>query len=231
MEKIYYLEGLEGPLAGGYYLLENGTTFGRSQGDIILKDSKVSTSHAKVVVDAAGRYFVLDLDSGNGLFLGDQRVKKVSLLSGVVFQIGRSAFKVHEGAIQDIERLGIIRPWRSRLISLLENVTLKDDYIKGNGLPFIPAIKLEFIQGIQLSQSETFYYGPRMVGQKSLDLELLDPKAPEKAFLLIPQGRSAKIKIFDSQKVLINNQPLKEHNLREGDIIGFGSSLIQVSYV
>lgn len=231
MGMIVYLESLDGPTQGSLFLLENGSVLGRSRGDIILKDSKISSSHAKVSVDAMGRYTMIDLDSANGLTVGEQRVKKVSLLQGLVFKIGRLSFRVHEGAIQDIERLNIIKPWRSRLSELLNKVELKDQEIKGSGRPFIPAIKLEFIQGIQYAQSVTFYYGPRLAGKHALDLELLDPEAPERAFEIIPQGRSAKIKVYNPEKVLINNYSLADHVLSEGDLIGLGSSLIQVSYV
>lgn len=231
MSLIVYLESLDGPSAGTYFLLENGTVLGRTKADIILKDSKVSSSHAKVSVDAAGRYFMVDLDSANGLTIGDQRVKRVSLLTGLVFQIGRLSFRVHEGGTQDIERLGILKPWRSRLIELLKPINLKDDYIANSGRPFVPAVQLDFIQGIQNSQSITFYYGPRLVGRRSLDLEIFDPEAPEKVFELIPQGRSAKVHVFDPQKVLINNCSLSEHLLATGDLISFGNTLIQVTYV
>ncbi len=231
MGLIIYVEAIDGPQKGTLYLLENGTTFGRSQGDIILKDSKVSSLHAKVDVDSAGRYSLLDLNSANGLWIGEQKVKKISLLPGLVFNVGRFSFKVHEAATQDIDRLGLVKPWKSRLHDLLSEVTVKNQPLQDRGLPFVPALHLEFIQGIQSTQSITFYYGPRQIGRSSLDLELLDPQAPDQAFEVIPQGRSCKIKIFDPQKVLINNHSLKEHLLNEGDLICIGNTLIQVSYI
>jgi|GEM_PF-1959635 len=65
-------------------------TVGRtSDADIPLADRKVSRKHCKIVRKGV-RYFVLDLNSRNGTFLGGKKVKRRLLKDGDQIQVGMS---------------------------------------------------------------------------------------------------------------------------------------------
>jgi pSer/pThr/pTyr-binding forkhead associated (FHA) protein len=61
------------------------------QADICLDDGALSRSHF-LVVKEAGQFFVVDLDSENGTWVGAQRVKGHKLHSGETIQAGQSKF-------------------------------------------------------------------------------------------------------------------------------------------
>ncbi|MGE4620435.1 MAG: FHA domain-containing protein [Planctomycetota bacterium] len=68
---------------------------GRSpESDVTIDDAKVSSRHASIV-EKNGRWFVLDMDSGNGIVVGDRKAKKLELKDGYSFRIGPAAFSIH----------------------------------------------------------------------------------------------------------------------------------------
>lgn len=68
--------------------LRNKFTIGRDRGnDFVLDDKMVSRRHAVIMRDARGLY-IQDLDSHNGIWVGDQRVSKVYIHDGLVVYLG-----------------------------------------------------------------------------------------------------------------------------------------------
>src|SRR5580693_3188788 len=66
---------------------------GRDAGcPVVLHDSSVSRKHARVEPAAAGLRLI-DLDSGNGVWLGGDRIKDVVLAGGERFRIGSTVFE------------------------------------------------------------------------------------------------------------------------------------------
>ena len=60
-------------------------------GDLVLRgDPLVSRRHALITVDAGG-YRLQDLDSKNGILVGDMRVRDVDLRPGLTFRVGATA--------------------------------------------------------------------------------------------------------------------------------------------
>jgi len=69
------------------------TTIGR--GDdcrVVLKDKRISRLHARIEADGEG-FRLLDLDSGNGIFVGEERVSEVRLSHGSKFRIVGTEFE------------------------------------------------------------------------------------------------------------------------------------------
>jgi pSer/pThr/pTyr-binding forkhead associated (FHA) protein len=65
-------------------------TVGRAvRSDFILDAAMVSRVHCRLVVSQAGELEVEDLDSTNGTFVNDQRVRKALLNAGDRLRIGR----------------------------------------------------------------------------------------------------------------------------------------------
>ena len=87
-----------------YFLLRGETMIGRDEDCAVrLNDFRVSRRHAKITGDPgnqSGPYFkIVDLDSSNGTFLNDQRIKEAVLTDGDRINIGHTVFKY---AIRDI---------------------------------------------------------------------------------------------------------------------------------
>lgn len=85
---------LTGPLKGAEIPLKSGLKFGRTKGDVVLEDSKVSSLHAYVREEAKQVFTLHDNGSKNGIRLGADRVEKLKLEIGVRFHIGISEFEV-----------------------------------------------------------------------------------------------------------------------------------------
>ncbi len=88
---------------------------GRSKADIVIKDPKISSTHAQFARDGKGQFVLLDMDSSNGLHINGRRVKKVALLSGVIFEVGRTQFKVVNVEEEIATNFSRIITWRSTL--------------------------------------------------------------------------------------------------------------------
>jgi two-component system cell cycle response regulator len=87
-----------------YFLAKGETSIGRDEDCTIrLNDARVSRKHSKIVGDPEGPYFkVIDLDSTNGTFLNDKRIKEAVLTDGDRIRIGYSVLKY---AIRDIAEI------------------------------------------------------------------------------------------------------------------------------
>lgn len=228
---ITFIEILEGSNAGSRYKVEDGITLGRGGADIVVKDPKISALHAKVTLNEQGRWTLLDLDSSNGLYISGRRVKKVSLIPGVIFEIGRTKFKVVLVEEEKAEEFSRIVTWRNMLVETFADATLELPLKEPSLKSFSPAVKLTFVQGIQTDEEITLGYGPRYAGSDSLDIELFDEDAPKAAFELHPGPGSASLKIKAPGLVTLNNQSVNAETLQDGDLISFGTTVIRVSYV
>ena len=91
---------LVGLNAGQVFALDRDETFiGRGRdADVVLDDMNVSRRHARIVRTEDGRYFLEDLRSANGIFLGGRRVERVELHDGDRVQIS-AAFILRFGLI------------------------------------------------------------------------------------------------------------------------------------
>lgn len=228
---VTFIEIVDGPNEGSRFKVEEGITIGRSKADIIIKDPKVSSTHAQFALDGKGQFVLQDLDSSNGIHISGRRVKKVALLSGVIFEVGRTQFKVvtvEEELAIDFSRL---ITWRSILkdkLQALENPKIKKPAVLQS---FSPSLKLTFIQGIQTDEEIILGYGPRRAGADSLDIELLDEEAPKEAFELHPGPGMVQIKIKAPGRVTLNNKSIDAEMLKDGDLISLGNTLIKVTYL
>ncbi|WP_413569152.1 FHA domain-containing protein [Bdellovibrio sp. HCB117] len=229
---VTFIEILDGPNEGSRFKVEDGITLGRSKADIIIKDPKVSGTHAQISIDGKGQFVLMDLDSSNGIHISGRRVKKVALLPGVIFEVGRTQFKVisvEEEIAIDFSRLVT---WRNILKDKLSEVTPPDPSEQSLVLQrFSPALKLTFTQGIQTDEEIILGYGPRKAGSESLDIELHDEDAPKEAFELHPGPGMVELKIKAPGRVTLNNKSVDAEMLKDGDLISFGNTLIKVTYL
>ena len=101
--KRHYLVFETGALEKTVYPLLETTTIGRGSSNLIpLSDPTASRNHAKVHY-YEGSWVVEDLGSTNGIVFNGERVGKISLSPGDMFQIGRTYFSLVEREIDEPE--------------------------------------------------------------------------------------------------------------------------------
>jgi NHLM bacteriocin system ABC transporter ATP-binding protein len=69
---------------------------------VVLADASVSRRHARVELTADGLK-VVDLGSGNGVWVGDDRIQERILAAGEQFRVGSTIFTCIAGAVQEVE--------------------------------------------------------------------------------------------------------------------------------
>ena len=80
----------EGPFQGESYPIQKPQiVIGRADGDIVIKDPKISRLHCVVEVHGMSA-LVVDLNSGNGTFLNGRKVASFEIEHMAEFQIGKT---------------------------------------------------------------------------------------------------------------------------------------------
>jgi pSer/pThr/pTyr-binding forkhead associated (FHA) protein len=228
---VTFIEIIDGPSEGSRFKIEEGLTIGRSKADIVVKDPKISSTHAQIAINSKGQYVMIDMESSNGLHINGRRVKKVALLSGVIFEVGRTQFKVLQVEETEAADFSRLITWRSTLGGYLHGVEAPSRSENLSFQSFSPALRLQFVQGIQTDEEIILGYGPRQAGSDSLDIELLDEEAPRWAFELHAGAGAVEIKIQAAGQVLLNKKTVDSEVLKDGDLISVGNTLIKVSYL
>jgi len=214
---------------------------GRSKGQIILPDSKVSSLHAMVERQRDGSLSLVDQSSRNGIVVNKKRMCFVRLAHGVSFAVGRTTFTVveientHATVVtddDDIETKATIDTWQKHLWDLATAAAgdLKINK-KKQVTPFEPALELEIIQGRQFKTKWTLGYGPRFIGPLSMEFPLLEPHSPEICFAVRQSKKGPEFITQHPDKVLLNGKPKKTEILKSGDEISIHDTKIKVNFI
>jgi len=228
---VLFLEVLDGPLQGSRIKIVEGHVIGRHNGDIPLDDPKVSSRHAQFELDNKGQAILNDLGSSNGILAGNRRVRRLAMMPGVVFKLGRTSFRVVQVDDQPAQNFARIRTWKENLVEKLPTDWVQNKMPEAAGKTFSPSLSLKFVRGIQADEALLLGYGPRRAGANSLDIDLRDPEAPDLAFEIVPGEGLAHIKNHCSSKLTLNNKPVETEILHDGDMIRIGGTIIKVSYI
>ena len=243
-----YLEILSGDQKGTRVKLINDLVIGRREGLLTIRDPKLSSKHAKVEAKEDGSFWLVDLGSANGIKLHESRVRRLKLEPAIRFTLGRTQFLVvyddepraktdnQAGDFHAKSAQTVTRTHWDQLRELSEQIAssaqAKQSKQKTRVTPFDPTLRLEFIKGIQTGTVWTLGYGPRKIGCRSLDL-LLEDVDSDTNFQISPAASSAKGAILKSESkidVKINGKPVKNADLKNGDVIEVASSQIRVIF-
>ncbi len=228
-----FVEILDGSSQGKRFQLVHGVRLGRTTGEILVPDAKVSGLHAQVEKDEKGQLFLIDKGSANGLRINDQKVGRVLLLPGVKFRVGKTHFSVLELNIKQSVPQAVpkIEGWERVLKIQIPEVVLRNQTSETKVQAFSPPLELTFIQGIQAEQKLLLGYGPRRAGSDVLDIELQESTAPDVAFELLPHSAGVLFRTQHPSLVLLNEEAVSSDILKAGDRIRIGSSLIEVNFL
>jgi len=93
------------PVEGAERRVRPGATVGRAGADIVLSDPEVSRRHAIFHQSESG-IGIADLDSRNGTFVNEQRIKGVtSLAAGDLVRFGNTVWRLGETPPHDPDRM------------------------------------------------------------------------------------------------------------------------------
>ncbi len=226
-----FLEITSGEQKGSRFRLEEGVQVGRTKGQIRIDDPKVSGLHAQIELNDKGQFVLVDLDSSNGLIINGRKVKRIILLTGATFEIGTTTLQVLELDELEAAKYGRVVTWRTIIKEQLSSHSGSNDQANSLVQVFNPLVTLKFFQGIQYDQEVQLAYGPRVFGSESLDVELLDPDSPTKAFEIIPTEKGPRFKNLAGASVQLNKKAVLAETLKAGDIISVGSTLIRVEFL
>ena len=212
---------LTGALKGKTFPLKNRLVFGRSSGDIVLKNLSVSDPHAEVRRHSDDRVMLRDLDSKNGVFMNGELKTAALLERGSVFTIGEADFQLI--AFKSPEKV-----WRDFLLSQADSV--RDRPL--NLQVFPGPVEVFVAEGPQKSEKFVLEYGPRSFGSGSADVPLLDEKVPDEAFRLLPSGSDIVLETARPDLILRNGKELPETSfvLSGEELISCGDTKLRLRF-
>jgi pSer/pThr/pTyr-binding forkhead associated (FHA) protein len=106
---------VDGVVVNSFALEKGRTTIGRSQSnDIVIDEDSVSGEHACIelvandFMEGVFDTFIEDLDSTNGTFVNEARVKRQQLYNADRIRIGWAEFKLVQDKAENLEQTAII---------------------------------------------------------------------------------------------------------------------------
>lgn len=223
-----FIEVYEGEQSGQRFRIASGFRLGRTTGEILITDPKVSSLHAQIEKDPKGHLILVDRNSSNGIRLNGQKVPRIAMMPGVKFQIGKTLFKVVQlFGSETFEEEKAPNTWREVLKTQIPKVNARNRPGHEEVQALSPALQLDFIEGIQAETSVILAYGPRKIGSDVLDIELQESQAPAVAFEIHPDPGGIRFFTRYPKQVLLNDESVSSDILKDGDLIRVGDSLIK----
>lgn len=242
-----FLKVTQGPLVGQTHEISHGFKIGRDRGDLVLKDQKASGFHAYIEKRDDDVFYVVDNYSKNGTFVDGQKAHRRILKAGVRIQIGDSVLEVvdPDPKALPLEAPTVVAPsptsepeaknkrltWTNILIQFTEQaLNSAVDRPNGSLKLFEPELHLRFIRGLQMDTQWRLHYGPRRIGNESIDLPIFEPHAPALCFEVVPSENGPQFQTQFPDIVRINGQKNGRVVLRQGDIISIYETSIEVDF-
>ncbi len=214
----FVIKALTGPVKGKTFPVRHGLKIGRSVGDILLPDRLVSDLHAEIKVYPNGKIMIIDRDSKNKIIIDDQKIVKSILEKGTKFKIGETEFKL--AFVKTPEEV------------VLNFINQQSKEIQNNSLalkPFVRAIELIFVSGLQKGQRYYLSYGPRFIGSAFVDIPIFEKEAPKKAFAFVPYKTETFFVTEHPEIIKFNGKKIKKTTINDGDTVLMGSTNLQLN--
>ena len=228
---VLLLKGVQGPYQNRYFRLKAGMVLGRKQGDILLEeDPMVSSLHGYVIARQSGVLSLEDAGSQNQFLVKGQKVAKLDLRPGVVFQVGRCTFEVVALSEEEARKVSSLKGWRDLVLESLEkNVSLDPSPARA----LSPMVRIEGVKGPNAEDIWVLGFGPRLFGPLSEDIEILEKDCADVGFEILQGPTGPQVKARTS-KAWLNMDVLRLEigtNLADGDEIRIGSSVFKVRFI
>lgn len=216
-------------------LRRDQTIFGRDKGDIVIRDSEISSTHCQIQ-NINNTFHIFDMNSTNGTYLNNQRIIKAQLQDGDTVLIGQTVFKFKiesenevrhlSTAYQTIQQTGT-NPGRSGTLinSLIESSELKK--------PVGVKLHVEYVNGtieeLEIMQTSFFIGRASSFGQFDRDQEIsrkhLLVKVNDQFEIFVEDQNSTNGSFVNGEKI-IGMVRVQSH-----DTIKVGTSLIKLDVI
>ena len=217
---MYVIQPIKGPLKGRKFLITGSLKLGRRKGDIVLNDPAASDPHAEITLNSKGHLLLKDLDSKNGVFVNGKKKAKILLKEKSKFAIGKSEFQI--SFLKTPEEI-----WMTILKDSVQRISDRP-----KDLSFFPCpLGVDFLSGPQKGSHFTLTYGPRYFGSSSVDVPLLDSKAPPQAFVLSPGKWQTIFKTDFSEIVQLNGKQTRQMAIKDNDSVIIGETEIKITFL
>lgn len=208
-------------------LTKDVTTIGRKLADIILDDTKISSTHAEVLREGA-QFFIHDLKSTNGTHLNRKLVKKAELTDQDLIEIGTTTLCFY---LDSREFHGVKNPSVSRRVKVdSENTKTAEMVTTTKTLRQMP-VKFKVTLGPDEGKKFSFKKSHILIGRKDADLPLLDVDISRSHALVEVLGETS-IFLRDLESTngtYLNGRKILCERLSTGDEIGVGNTKIMVA--
>lgn len=228
-------------------------SIGRSkENDIVLEDETVSSFHATLTFDPSmGLYVLMDLNSKNGTFVGENRIlQPFPLEKATLISIGKNKLQMFPTEIKEGQKT-VVFDLEDFKKSVPEEV--KKDLNEKNGLT-IPMKKEDFISPTVIEKKEGFlgeinFLKGEMEGKtykipkskkvlffgrsKECDFVFSDQRISRKHFEIRIEGEKLILKNLKSiNPILLNEKEIKEEEVPLGDnsIIKVQNEVIKINF-
>lgn len=210
------LQVLDGPQKGKIISPRENFTFSSDY----FGDPEMSAVHAEIYLDSNFVWKIKALGDSK-LRAGSSEGPSLSLISGLIFHMGQTGFKVIE------KQKDSDATWEQKLVSFLEAEVWEPRLTEF--FFYLYPVRLTFLQGPQTDEFYTLSYGPRSMGFNSLDLNIKDPTQPGQIAKFFQVGETAYIETLCGDKLLMNGKLFTQHPIENGDLLTFGSNSVELS--
>lgn len=229
-----FLEIVDGEMKGTRTQVREGLIIGRKEGGLTVRDSKLSSRHAKVEQRFDGSLWLVDLKSANGIKTREGRVRELQLISGAAFTLGRTHFQViatedapsHDEMPTHAVAVTVTRTFWDSIREMADRGRHEGRTVRRELIPFDPPLRLQFVRGTQTGTVWTLGYGPRMIGASSIDLQVDDPTLADVCFRLEPFSGGVLFK--NEADTRVNGRKVDTAELKPGDTIELVNTQILV---
>lgn len=230
MEKVPIFEIQDGPQKGERYLISAGQVLGGSKADIQIKNNHIDDLGCVVQQQGEGKFALFSQRNESPLTINDRRVKKVSLLPGVLFTVGVTSIKVLYIDQVDAEKLSQKDLWKNELQKMLGDLSFENNFknIKPNNLN--RPLKIEFTLGPLLQEIHEIGYLPRTFGMAQVSFDLQDLSLPREVFQLTVEKDDIFVSHLSSIPVFVNDKKIEaKTKLKMNDRISCGNTELRIN--
>ncbi len=215
-------EVLDGPNKGKKITLKKGLVVGRQMEFLNFADMMMAEQHGVLDFDSKMSWYFECLAPAKAL-VGTKEQARISLIPGLVFHLGRTAFRVV------LKESHLYESWQEGLIQWLkDNPGIQKE---SKTFFFLNPISLAFVQGPQSDEFITLSYGPRVLGHGNLDIHLKDPQAPRTVGQFFQVGDQCYLENLCGERATINSNFFDQHPIQDGDRLKINSTIIELSII
>ena len=234
--KKYYLILEKEQSQKSVFPLEGSVTIGRSsKNEITLSDRAVSRAHARMRFQK-GAWIIEDLGSSNGIFLDGERVARITLRDGDVFQIARTKLRFMESDSQvefellfdTLERFATTIMYKSNLLEAGRTKSRLERLLKGlRSTPIFKHLGQEELEGVAAAANlHIFGAGATIIKEKGKDRSLyILLEGRVRVFTTDPDGKVIQLAILGKNQ-FFGEVALLTGELRSTSVAALEKSLL-----